>query len=67
MEAARVPADPQWVKRAALSDADEERAAARERMVAIDADVAKLTIERPTKTPLAPRSEAAEGDDEAEA
>ena len=44
--------EPAWAKRPTLSDADEERAAARERMVAIDADVAKLTIERPTTTPL---------------
>jgi len=44
--------EPAWVKRPVLSDADEERAAARERMVAIDADVAKLTIERPTTRPL---------------
>lgn len=57
VEAPRPPADPQWVKRSPLSDADEERAAARERMVAIDADVAKLTIERPTKTPLGQEQE----------
>lgn len=52
VEAPKPPADPQWVKRTLLSDADEERAAARERMVAIDADVKKLTIERPTTRPL---------------
>ncbi len=44
--------EPAWVKRPALSDADEERAAARERIAAIDADVEKLTIERPTTAPL---------------
>jgi hypothetical protein len=40
-----------------LADADEERAAARERLVAIDADVEKLTLERPTTKPLGESSE----------
>ncbi|MBL8949680.1 MAG: hypothetical protein JNK82_02815 [Myxococcaceae bacterium] len=43
---------PLWATRSALSDADEERAAARERIAQIDADVEKLTIERPTTRPL---------------
>jgi hypothetical protein len=43
---------PEWVTRAALSDADEERTAARERMAAIDREVERLTLERPTATPL---------------
>jgi hypothetical protein len=51
---------PAWATRAALSDSDEERAAARERIVQIDADVEKLTIERPTTTPLGQPA----GDDE---
>ncbi len=51
-EAVRAPVEPAWLKRPALMDSDEERAAARERLVAIDADVEKLTIERPTTNPL---------------
>lgn len=51
-EAVRAPVEPAWLKRPALTDSDEERAAARERLVAIDADVEKLTIERPTTKPL---------------
>lgn len=43
---------PAWATRAALLDADEERSAARERMAAIDKDVERLTLERPTTTPL---------------
>ncbi|MBK7864146.1 MAG: hypothetical protein IPJ65_37230 [Archangiaceae bacterium] len=45
---------PEWVTRPALSDADEERAAARERMVAIERDLERLTHEKPSTGPLGP-------------
>jgi hypothetical protein len=54
---------PAWIKRAALLDTDSDRTAARERMQAIDSDVGRLTIERPTTTAL---GEGAEADEEPE-
>jgi hypothetical protein len=61
-------AGPEWVRRAALIDADSDRTAARERMQAIDSDIEKLTIERPSTDALSDES-AADGDagDEADA
>jgi hypothetical protein len=44
-----------------LVDADSDRTAARERMLAIDNEIARLTLERPTTAAL---SEAAAGGDE---
>ncbi len=45
-------AAPTWSMRSVLSDDASERVAARERMVALEKEVARLTIERPTTTPL---------------
>jgi hypothetical protein len=43
---------PDWVKRVALVDTDSDRTAARERMQAIDSELLRLAIERPTTLPL---------------
>jgi hypothetical protein len=43
---------PQWATRGALSDGDEERTAARERIAVIDRELERLTRERPASTPL---------------
>jgi hypothetical protein len=57
-------AGPEWVRRAALIDADSDRTAARERMQAIDSDLGKLTLERATTSSLS-EVDPEEGDSEA--
>lgn len=60
---ARAPAPaPAWVTRAPRTDADDERAAVRQQLDAIEKDLERLTLERPTTEPLT--ADAADADEE---